>query len=1662
MKNRLILLCLLLLIGASSYAQFANNWIDPNQRYFRIPVIEDGLHTISPAQLSSAGIPLSTPPNRFQIFRKGRELAINVVSQNNLVSSIEFYGRRNDGTSDEELYRTPETQPHQLYNLFTDTAAYFLTWKLTNDDGRRMQTDASLTPATAESFHLEEIRIIESSTYSFGDKYRIQKDISSALYDEGEGFTGASKGKNGIFTYTLNISNWNETTPEKPKLELFVQGRNNQNHRSVLYIGPSGTQLRVLDTLENFSGFENYLYEGSLEWSDFSAGQCVIQMKVLGFDGLAENQSISYLRLSYPQFFDLQSNENKLFTLNPSSEDRLYVRVPTSNSATRIIDITDEYNPIIRQTDTSVETGAIFFSINDSPSLAKEVLAVTSTIEIVDMKESIFEPIDPQGSDYLIISNRRLMTPASDGIDPVQAYVEYREEKFDVTLAEINDIYDQFNYGDPSPIAIKNYLKYAISVSDIDFLFIIGKGLLVETFEYYRNSFYSSGVQKPHFVPTYGVPGSDVLFSVGLTDPFKPAVPTGRLSAQSSEDVKSHLDKIKLMESLPFDQLWRKNFIQLSGGQTLAELNLFSTYIEGFERIAEDDFFGGMAFNRGKSSVEPVSTISIFDQLNAGVNIVTFFGHSTSATADISIGSVSNPSLNNLGKYPLLFVNGCNGGAIFRGQPSFGEEWMLNENEKGAIGVIAHSDLALSNNLRRFTNLFYETAYGVDETFGLEIGKIMEICQSAYFDRYGVSDEPLSQVYGMLLQGDPAYKLFGASAPDYAISSEEVQASAIESDRIVSTSPSFLLDLIVSNFGRTVTDSLTIKVDRTLSDGSIISYEDQFLRPLYKDTIAFEIQNDENRKNDGQNVFLITLDPYDSTSELNEANNIAMLELFLPKGNTINLYPIEYAAIASSEVEFLWHAEDILSESRVYSFELDTSATFKSSYLKSDQLTGQSLLSKKVNLGDLSDSTTLYWRTRFAEPREGEDTTWVTSSFTLLPASLGSWGQFSNDQILENEIVGALYDEQQRKWEFQTSTLPVQIATHGLQNANGYDSTNLKVIVNGINLLLDNSKEDPFCALNTFNAVVFDKETAAPTRPLGFTGDDLLNPLVCGLQPQVINNFTRDHILGDRRYLDSLIKVMDVGSAILLFSFQSVTYSEWDDRLKSSLNQIGIQTSTINSLVDGQPVIFLGKKGIAEGEAIELVDNGGGLPVEQQSLELTEEVIGIFSSAQVKTNKIGPARSWSKLTFSSDSDAEEDEVEISIRGLDSNNNEDLIFNDVLRGEVDLSSIDAQQYPYINLEYRVSDDGDQKPSMLTNWLVDYELPPEGLLLAKDVSSVEIQEGAPFSKSFDFWNISNIDFNDSIDVGLSFLNTSNADLTTKSMRIPGPMASDTVSFEVEFSSLNKVGKNNLAISVSPNEPELYSSNNSLNLVQVATVKEDNTNPVLDVTFDGIHILDGDIVSPSPRVVVKFRDDNQYLFKQDTTGITIALKSPCEGCDYERINMSSSQINYTPASNESDFEIEYLPVSLEDGVYNLRVQGQDESGNESGLQAFEVSFEVITESSITHFYPYPNPFSTSTRFVFTLTGSEIPEEIKIQIMTISGRVVREITQDEIGPLKIGNNISEYAWDGKDEYGDRLANGVYLYKVFVRQNGDRLKHRTTTADRAFKNGFGKIYLLR
>jgi len=150
------------------------------------------------------------------------------------------------------------------------------------------------------------------------------------------------------------------------------------------------------------------------------------------------------------------------------------------------------------------------------------------------------------------------------------------------------------------------------------------------------------------------------------------------------------------------------------------------------------------------------------------------------------------------------------------------------------------------------------------------------------------------------------------------------------------------------------------------------------------------------------------------------------------------------------------------------------------------------------------------------------------------------------------------------------------------------------------------------------------------------------------------------------------------------------------------------------------------------------------------------------------------------------------------------------------------------------------------------------------------------------------------------------------------------------------------------------------------------------------------------------------------------------------------------------------------LGEGEYTLHAQGTDATGNFSGDHAYSVSFNVFEDNLISNVLNYPNPFSTSTEFVFTLTGNQLPEDYHIKIMTVSGKVVKEITREELGPIRVGVNRSDYKWNGTDEYGAKLANGVYLYKFYTDIADDLDKFDLGNTDQYFKEGFGKLVIMR
>jgi hypothetical protein len=293
----------------------------------------------------------------------------------------------------------------------------------------------------------------------------------------------------------------------------------------------------------------------------------------------------------------------------------------------------------------------------------------------------------------------------------------------------------------------------------------------------------------------------------------------------------------------------------------------------------------------------------------------------------------------------------------------------------------------------------------------------------------------------------------------------------------------------------------------------------------------------------------------------------------------------------------------------------------------------------------------------------------------------------------------------------------------------------------------------------------------------------------------------------------------------------------------------------------------------------------------------------------------------------------------------------------------------------------------------------------------------------------------------------------------------ISGDTLMVQYKIDTKNFPGNNTLFLDVNPNNDQLEQSHFNNVLFKDFYVKPDNYNPLLDVTFDGVHILNKDIVAAKPHINIKLKDESRFMALSDTSLMKVQVIYPDK--TVHNYNFGDT-MRFNPAnlaSGQNTASIDMTPYFPLDGDYELVVSGKDVVGNKAGNLEYRVVFSVINKPMISNMLNYPNPFTTSTAFVFTVTGSEVPQNMRIQILTISGKVVREITKAELGPIHIGRNITDYKWDGTDTYGQKLANGVYLYRVITNLNGkslDKYKEQGDKTDQFFNNGYGKMVIIR
>lgn len=1661
MKLRIFLSFYLLLTFIQLKAQmhnglFGNEWINYNQTYYKIKVAQDGFYRISSTTLTNAGINLlAANPSHFQLYHMGQQVPVYVHLNNGAIDYVEFYGKKNNGALDENLYNVAAQHFNPLYSAITDTAAYFLTSSVLTPSFQFQNANNNLSNLpTKEAFYLHKSENIQSQNWQKGKDYSITGVIlNKPSFEYGEGY---GSNRSSSINLSLTTDQLNSTGPvATARIRSYAVG--DIAHGVDIRIGTNPSLYSL-----NFGGDSVMTHSFTIPLNQISN---TTTLRVLSNGGGNDKNSVSFAEIIYPRNFNFGGNSVFSFQIGPGN--RKYIEVSNFNGTNGFSQNIYLYDLTTgRRVNCFWDGLRVLFDLPASTQTRDLVLvnfsAPNTTNQVAQLETINFiNPSANASANYIILYHKNLTT-SSSGLNPITEYAGYRASTgFNPITIEISEIANQFGYGiEKHPVAIKNFAQYVkANWSNPQYLFLIGKGRLytaVRNFNTYDN-----------LIPAFGSPPSDNLMVAPLGSDV-PALPIGRLAAYTGDQVLTYLQKIRDTEAQRnapqtlADRGWMKNVVHLGGGDDNSQQSIIRSALTNMEGIIEGSDYGAQVHSFFKTSTNPIQAAqsAFLDSLiNNGVSLLTFFGHSSPNSFDFNLDRPEN--YQNTGKYPLIISLGCYSGTIFDDGQFISEKFIFEPNA-GAAGFLASVGASSLVSLSNFSIGLYNNI--TDRDYNKGIPKAIQSTiqnlenSGAYLDALQMATQY------MVYHGDPAFTLNTTERPDYFIDASCVSHSP---NQVSTVDQSFSLSLDVYNLGKGIDTIFNIEINRTTPDGQFgFVSRQRFNAPHFKNTYTFSIPVGGSA-NQGINLFHIKVDseeeieekPNPSAENNNEILNYAVqiisddiIPVFPPDFGIVGTQPITLTATAGSG--------NILSQT--YRMQIDSTAYFNSPLLKDTQFVQAGGILNWTPPITYMDSTVYYWRISLDSTNASIGYNWLERSFIFLDSSSTGWNQSHFFQFEKDQLSNFNFSEPSRRFEYVNTFQEISV-TNGF-TPNPLHPEQLKLSFN--NVLLDKCR----CSNNrgTYVTVIDSASANVWVLPGGTSRYGAIN---CdpAQRDAYAFLFETDNPLRQADLNNFLQDSIPDGSYILIYTLNDADADTWNSSLSNYILSQGSTLFTgLQQNLGGLPWAFYYQKN-RPGFAYRAENLGANT---NDIIQLSGLIPGNWNDGKIVSTIIGPCQNWQTLKWS-DFDLDPHDISyLKVYGIDSMQvNKALLIDQLTQKDTLLSQIDAQVFPYLQLEWHCKDSVNRSSPQLKYWRILADLSPEAAV-RPDIYTFStadtVERGQDFTYEVMLANISSMPM-DSMLVKFQLNNQ------TPVYKRLGPLAAgDTLrSTPFTVNTLGLSGLQTISIEINPDndQRELYHFNNYASTQFY--VRTDRLNPLLDVSFDGVKIMNGDLISGESEIIVSLRDENRWLALRDINDFRLVLRNPNFSTGETELNSNEPVVKnfqFFPADSnllqqENRAEIQCKLDLPWDGKYTLFVSAKDRSGNNSGNLDYSVDFEVINKSMITEVLNYPNPFTTKTHFVFTLTGREIPEQIKIQIYTVSGKLVREIDETELGPIHIGVNKTSFAWDGTDQFGDRLANGVYLYRVISKLNKEDLQEMEIYQNKAsnfFKDGFGKMYLMR
>lgn len=1678
MKKNLLVLLLLTgyLAGAQPY-NYNNEWIDYNKTYYKFKIAATGIYRIAQPVLATAGLG-SVPAEHFQLWRNGQEIPLYTTVQTGMLSAsdyLEFWGEMNDGKPDRDLYRIPDEHLNAKWSLETDTAYYFLTVNPAGSNKRLVPTANVLpTGLTPEPYFMHTAGKYFRDKYHFGRAEIVGEYVYSSNYERGEGFTSTDMGVGATRTENFtNLFPYTGSGAPVPELKVNAAGHA-YNTRTV--------EARVNTTLVGSQPMDFFEYIKAtfpVALSTISSGSATVEIKN-NCPSTSDRMVVAQFELIYARLFNFGGANNFYFEL-PANPSGNYLEITGFNygsSAPVLYDLTNGKRYV-----ADIANAPMVRIVLEPSTVVRKLVLVTQEasypIAVTGLQQRNFinYSLPANRGDYLIISHPALMT-GPGGSNPVEDYRAYRASatggSHNAKIYMIDQLIDQFGFGIKNhPLSVRNFLRWARANFGfpVKNVFIIGKGL-----QYIHNHQFqaNANINLLSFVPTFGHPASDLLLTADPGLDITPRIPIGRLSAINGNEIAIYLDKVKQYEQklafqspLIADKAWHKNVVQVIGAGDGTLGNILTNSMNGFGAIIRDTFYGANVSQFTKISTAPVEQLNaarIYNLFEEGIGMMTYFGHSSASTLEFNL---DNPDgYNNPGKYPLFILLGCNAGNFYNfnlarlsTKETISERFVLAD-QRGSIATLASTHLGivyyldiyngktmLASSVRKYGNTMGEVLLdAINQVFS-------QTSQNDYYARFHCEQTTL--------HGDPALRLNGSSdKPDYVIEQPMLE---INPSFISVAENSFTVKAKLMNIGKAINQPIVVEMKRTFPDQSVEIIRDTIQGIRFLDSLTYTIPILSTRDK-GQNRISICIDADNTVDELYETNNCTTKDFFIFEDEIRPVYPYNYAIINKQGIKFQASTANAFSALRQYIMELDTTELFNSPLKRTQTISSIGGVIEFSPSITFTDSTVYYWRVA-PVPVSGSPV-WNHASFVYLPNSSLGFNQshyFQHDKSLKNRIrINA-----NRQWEFDSVPHFIFSKNGVFGTATGQEgdlivapdgSAFIRSACVGFSLIFNLIDPRSFIVSQNLTQFMGSAAVCQPSRRWNYEWT-YMNPVERKKMMDFMDWIPNGTIVVVRNILNS---GQPPGGFVDDWKADTSIHGSGNS-LYHKLKAVGM--NVLDSFTSPKAMIFIYQKGNSGFGPIGSVSNGIYDLVTLNKNLKTPDSLGFVTSPLY-----GRAKAWKYVYWRGSQDAVSDTATVDVIGVQPDGTEQTVLSGLTTAQqdVDISSISADDYPYVKLRLRAKDKGEYTPYQLRYWRVTYDPVPEGAIAPNLYLTVKdtLELGEPLNYKVGFKNISEAPF-DSVKVKMVITDRNNVPhIIPIPRRRPLPV-NDTIQIGAMISTASLAGHNVMYIEANPDndQPEQYHFNNFA--YRNLYVKPDSLNPLLDVTFDGIRILNRDIVSSKPDILIKLTDEARWMILDDTSLLTLQVRYP--NGSLRRYYFNNDTLRFTPAGQapnpDNTATINFRPYFPEDGEYELIVTGKDKSNNSAGNIEYRVIFEIINKPMISNMLNYPNPFTTSTAFVFTITGNEVPQNIKIEIMTITGKIVREITKDELGPLNIGRNITEFKWDGTDQFGQKLANGVYLYRVVTNLNGkalDKYKADGDKTDKYFNKGYGKMYLMR